>query len=98
MREYFGYKSTLDRLTYAIVELRPVLIELRGRIPKAFTKLGYTCMTIKAHTIRIYLKKRLCVSLMSEIEFKTIMSLLLNQNPTCYSKVQVVDTFVYAQS
>src|SRR3954466_879959 len=98
MTEYLGYRSTLDRLTYVIVELRPVPMEFRGKIPRAFTKPGYTCMAIKARAIRIHLKKRLCASLMSEIEFRTIESLLLNQNPTCYAEVQVVDTSAYAQS
>lgn len=98
MREYLGYISTLDRLAFVILELGSVLMELRGRIPRAFIKPGYTCMTIKARVIRIHLKKILCVGLMSEIEFKTIMSLLLNRNPTFYAKVQVVDTFAYAQS
>lgn len=56
MRDYLGYKSTLDRLTYVIVEHRPVLMEFRGKIPKAFTKLGYMCMAIKARAIRIHLK------------------------------------------
>ena len=98
VREYLDYRSTLDRLTYVIVELRSVPMELRGKIPRAFTKPGYTCRAIKARAIRIHLKKRLCAGLMSKIEFKTIVSLLLNQNPTCYAKVQVIDTFAYAQS
>lgn len=87
---YLGYKSTFDRLIYVIVELRSVPIEFRGRISKAFTKTGYMCMFIKARAIRIHLKKMLCAGLMYNIEFKTIVSLLLNQNPTCYAKVQVV--------
>lgn len=95
MREYLGYKSTFDKLTFVIVELGPIPMELQGRIPRAFTKLGYTCRAIKARAIRILLKKRLCAGLMSEIKFKTIMLLLLNQNCTCYTKVQVVDTFAY---
>ena len=86
MREYLGYTSTLDRLTYVIVEFRSVPIEFRDRIPRAFIKLGYTCRTIKARAIRIHLKKMLCAGLISEIEFTTILSLLLNQNPTCYTK------------
>ena len=98
MREYLGYMSTLDRPTFVIVKLGSVPMELRDRIPRAFTKPGYTCKAIKARAIRIHIKKRLCADLMSEIEFKTIVSLLLNQNPTCYAKVQVVDTFAYAQS
>ena len=98
VREYLGYKSTLDRLTYVIVELRPIRMEFRGKIPRAFTKPGYTCRAIKARAIRIHLKKRLCAGLMSEIEFTTIVSLLFNHNPTFYTKVQVADTFVYAQS
>jgi hypothetical protein len=98
MREYLGYRSTLDRLAFVIMELGSVPMEFRGRIPRAFTKLGYTCRAIKAWAIRIHLKKRLCAGLMSEIEFKIFVSLLLNQNPTCYAKVQVVDTFVYAQT
>lgn len=77
MREYLGYKSTLYRLTYVVVELRSVPIEFRGKIPRAFTKLGYTYRAFKARSIRIHLKKRLCASLMSEIELKTIVSLLL---------------------
>ena len=67
MREYLGYRSTLDRLTFVIVELGSVPMELRGRIPRAFTKPGYTCRAIKAQAIRIHLKKRLCASLMSKI-------------------------------
>ena len=58
MREYLGYMSTLDRLTYVIVELRPVPMEFRGRIPRAFTKPGYTCRAIKARAIRIHLKEK----------------------------------------
>lgn len=96
MMEYIGYTSNLDRLTHVIVELRSVLIEFRDKIPRVFTKLGYTCRVIKTHTIRIHLKKSLCVGLMSEIELKTVMSLLLNHNHTCYANVQVVNTFVYA--
>jgi hypothetical protein len=76
IREYLGYMSTLDRLTYVIVELRSVPMEFRGRIPRAFTKLGYTCRAIKAWAIRIHLKKRLCAGLMYEIEFRTFVSLL----------------------
>lgn len=98
MGEYLGYMSTLDRLTYVIVKLRSISMEFRGRFPRAFTKPGYTCMSIKARAIRIHIKKRLCVGLISEIEFKTIVSLLLNRNHTCYAEVQVVDTFTYAQS
>lgn len=75
MREYLGYVSTLDRFTYVIMEIRSV--------PRAFTKSGYTCKNIKIHAIRIHLKKRLRAGLMFEIEFKTIVSLLLNRNPTC---------------
>ena len=48
MMEYLGYKSTLDRLTYVIVELRLVPMEFRGRFPRVFTKLRYTCIDIKA--------------------------------------------------
>lgn len=98
MREYLGYMSTLDKLTYVIVELRSVPKEFRGIIPKAFTKSGYTCRAIQAQTIRIHLMKRLCAGLMSLIEFETYMSLLLNHNPTYYAKIQFVDTFVYVQS
>lgn len=94
MREYLGF----TRITYVIVELRPFPVEFRGRVPKAFTKMGYTCKAIKARPIRVHLKKSLCVGLMYEIEFKKFVSLLLNRNPTCYAKVQVVDTFTYAQS
>ena len=61
MREYIGFESTLDRLTYVIVELRLVPMEFWGRVSRAFSKLGYTCKTIKAQTIRIQSKKRLCV-------------------------------------
>lgn len=74
--------STLDRLTYVIVELRSVPMEFQDIIPRAFTQSGYTCMTIKARVIRLHLKKMLCASLMSQTEFKTILSLLLNRNPT----------------
>ena len=66
MREYLCYMSTLDRLTYVIVELRLILMELRGRIPRAFTKPGYTCRAIKAQAIRIHLKKRLYAGLISD--------------------------------
>ncbi|KAK2356786.1 hypothetical protein QL285_094111 [Trifolium repens] len=38
-----SFRSTLDRLTYVNVELRPVPMEFRGRISRAFMKLGLTC-------------------------------------------------------
>lgn len=95
MREYLGYMSNLDRLTYVIVELRSVSMEFRGKIPRAVTKPGYTCMTTKVRIIRIHLKKMLSAGLIFEIEFKTIVSFLLNQNPTCYANVQIADTFAY---
>lgn len=98
MREYLGYLNTLDRLTYVIVELRLVPIEFRGKIPIAFTKSGYTCRAIKTLTIKIHLKKRLCAGFISEVEVKTMVSLLFNHNPTYNAEVLVVDTFSYAQS
>lgn len=98
MREYLGYMSTLDRLTYVILELMSVPMKFRGRISKSFTKLGYTCRVIKTWDIRIDLKKRLCGGLTYVIEFNIFVSLLLNRNLTCYTEVQVVNTFVYAQS
>lgn len=58
MREYLDYRSTLDRLTLVIVELGSVPMELRGKIPRAFTKPGYTCRAIKARAIRIHLKEK----------------------------------------
>ena len=87
MREYLDYKSTLDRLTFMIVGLGPVPMEFRGRIPRAFVTLGSTCKTIKARAIRIHLKQKLCAGLISDIEFNTFVSLLLNWNPTYYAKV-----------
>ncbi|GAU39727.1 hypothetical protein TSUD_144940 [Trifolium subterraneum] len=56
-------RSSLDRLTYMNVELRPVPMEFRGRIPRAFMKLGLTCRAIKARAIKKHLKERLCAGL-----------------------------------
>lgn len=68
-----SYMSTRDIFTCVIVELRSVSMKFLGGIPITFSKLGYTCRVAKAHALRIYLKKRLCASLIFEIEFKIIM-------------------------
>lgn len=90
MKEYLGYPSTLDRLTYVIVELKSVSMEFRAWIPRVFTKQGYTCRDIKIWAIRIHLKKSLCAGLISEIEFNTIVSLLLNHENISLSKANVL--------
>lgn len=46
-----SYMSTLDRLTYVIVEFSLIHIKFLGKIRRTFTKLWYTCMVIKA---RVY--------------------------------------------
>ena len=57
------FRGTLDRLTYMNVELRPVPMEFRGRIPRAFMKPGYTCRAIKARATKKHLMERLCAGL-----------------------------------
>lgn len=74
------------------------LWNFEAEFPKPSLNRDTRAWPLKHELFRIHLKKRLCASLMSEIEFKIIMSLLLNQNPTFYAKVQVVDTSSYAQS
>jgi hypothetical protein len=40
------------------VELRAGSYGIRGRIPRAFVKPGYTCKAINARAFRIHLMKR----------------------------------------
>lgn len=67
-----NYNKTLDRLTYMIGELMPILMEFQGKIPRVFIKLKQTHMTIKPHAYRIHPKKILYEGLIFEIEFKTM--------------------------
>ena len=58
-----SFRSTLDRLTYMNVELRPVPMEFQGKIPRAFMKPGLTCRAIKARAIKKHLVERSCAGL-----------------------------------
>jgi hypothetical protein len=63
--------TSLTRLTYMNVELMLVPMEFRGKIPRAFVKLGLTCGALNPGLLRYILRKS-CVSVWekSEIEFK----------------------------
>ena len=53
-----SYRSTLDRLTYTNVEMRPVPMGFGAEYLECSLKLGYTCRAINARAFRIHLRKR----------------------------------------
>jgi len=64
--------STLDRLTYTNVELRPCLWNFEVEFLERSLKPGKTCRAINARAFRIHLRKGLCVDSMSDIEFNVV--------------------------
>ena len=51
-----SYRSTLDRLTYTNVEMRPVPMGFGAEYLECSLKLGYTCRAINARAFRIHLR------------------------------------------
>ena len=55
-----SYRSTIDKLTYVNVEVRPLPMEFWGKFSRAFNILGYKCMVVK-HGLSNYTLVGLCV-------------------------------------